>query len=237
MVLFFFLSWHKKQERKMSEAMDAVPVNFLGLDDAVQRLTRKVLGSESARSGPESMPPFPESRGFVVAFAARVWLARHGACEEIKAAIAVGEFEVCNLDPFFRCVVKIPRSDLAAAAFFDEIVRGGIIRASAGESLERADGRHALIAEKDFDRWLRKLNPRKVARGLFYGWLERQMRDGPKEKTKADYWREANQKFNLSARSFEQDWKACIAKTGSNWDRKGRPRKNPPRKIKAHFSQ
>jgi hypothetical protein len=215
----------------MSEVTDLVPMDFLGLDDALHRLTRKILGSESPRSGPESVPPSdsPRRREFVAAFAVRPWRARYSARESIGAAVTLGEFELCCRDPFSGCLMKLQSSELRYAAFLDEIIRGGFIRASACESLEWAEGRRALVRQKDFDRWLRKLNPRKVARGLFSRWLELQMRDAPKEKTKADYRTEATQKFGVSVRLFEQEWKDCIAKTGSNWNRAGRPRKNHPR--------
>jgi hypothetical protein len=220
----------------MREFIEDVPMSFYGLDEALQLLTNRILEREPALSWPESMPPFPESRGVVATFAARAWVALYGACERIKAAIALDEFELCYVDFRSGRLMRIQSSDVVCAAFFDEIVRGGVIRACAGEALEWLDGRRVLTPAKDCDRWLRKQKLREVARQLFFRWLERQMSDGPKEKTKADYRKEAIQKFNVSARLFDKEWQDCLAKTGAGWDRAGRPRKNHPQKIKANFS-
>ena len=61
------------------------------------------------------------------------------------------------------------------------------------------------------------------------------MSDGAKQMSKADYRKEANQKFGVSARSFDKEWRDCIARTGSDWDRAGRPRKITHRKSKHCF--
>ena len=59
----------------MPELIEDVPMSFYGLDEALQLLKNRTLEREPAPSWPESMPPFPESRGVVATFAARAWLA------------------------------------------------------------------------------------------------------------------------------------------------------------------
>lgn len=56
-------------------------------------------------------------------------------------------------------------------------------------------------------------------------WLVGRMRNGKKEKPKADYLEEARSLHGCSKPQFEVAWQSACAETGSGWDRGGRPRK------------
>ena len=127
---------------------------------------------------------------------------------------------------FFRLEVV----DWRRAAFWQQIIRGGFIRSSVGESIGRHEGKRVLILEAELSDWraARKRSKPASAAKMCADWLEAKMRASPqvKDQSKAEYRREAIDNFGVSGREFIALWKTAIAKTGAQWDLPGRPSKS-----------
>jgi hypothetical protein len=59
-------------------------------------------------------------------------------------------------------------------------------------------------------------------------WLLEAMRASPKKKigVKRDWWIKAKQLFGVSIQAFNRAWSSAVKMSGSNWDRRGAPRKS-----------
>jgi hypothetical protein len=55
------------------------------------------------------------------------------------------------------------------------------------------------------------------------------MSSGVSRRTKADVWREYEEKWGISRRHFDLEWKIACQQTESGWDRAGRPRRESSR--------
>jgi hypothetical protein len=213
----------------MSEHIDPIPINFLSLDGAVQRLANRISKHETGFLSFDRTFHGPGENGNFArpsALALHVWNQCSIACAELKDALTSGALEGLYLDRSSGQVMKFEKQDWLQAAFFQEILRGGIIRSSVGESIARADGRRVLINEEAFTNWLRTRSSRRpaVARNHCAVWLKDLMNAGPKAKMKAKYQDEAFYRFGISQSDFRQIWRACIQETGADWGHPGRPR-------------
>ena len=119
--------------------------------------------------------------------------------------------------------------------FRDQIIRGGIIPASAARGFEPHRGRTVLLAGDVFEQWLiaeTKTWPEASREELCYRWLLGEMRAGHKQKPKAKWLEEAKRRFHVTTREFERAWSKAVNESGSNWGHPGaptKPRKESPR--------
>jgi hypothetical protein len=223
---------------------DPIPLNCATLPDVVARvasdLSNRDIGVrrekferiheitndpiEKARSQESTEDP-----GFadLLANGRRQWIKRHLAVEDAYEALCRGTLTAIVLGSdgtFFR----LEAADWRRAALWQQIIRGGFIRASVGESIGRHEGKRVLILEAELSDWraARKLSKPAPAAKACADWLEQKMLANPqvKDQSRAEYRREAIDNFGVSGRQFDAIWKSAIAKTGARWDRPGRPK-------------
>src|SRR3954451_8338587 len=156
-----------------------------------------------------------------------VWMKREQAFVETTQAIADGSLPAVVWDARMQAFVRLLPEDWRQAAFQDQMVRGGVIRSSAGKRIGRYEGGRPLIDKAAVrERLSRKqrTKPPPAARKCA-DWLEAKMRASPehKPKSKPAFCREAVDNFGVSVRQFNAIWKSAIATTGARWDRRGRP--------------
>jgi len=125
---------------------------------------------------------------------------------------------------------RITPADWRAAVLARETIIGGVVRASAGELIERYAGRCVLIETAALDRLLReeKESRPQTASNDCLSWLMTAMRANPDKppKTKAQYYVEADEQFGIgSKREFDRLWAQAKRNTGARW-RAGRPKKS-----------
>ena len=209
----------------MLEPVDPIPIDFLSLDRAVQCLADKISKRETTRVSFEHQGHEDAIFAVTSTDAWHPWNQRRIACKELKAALTSGAIEGLYLDRSRSQLMKLEKNDWRQVAFFDEILRGGVVRASIGEPIARAEGRRVLLRDEAFAKWLRIRSPRRPAavRKRCTEWLENIMSGGPKIKSKRTYREEAFNLFGISGRDFKQIWRTCVEKN-SDWGRPGRPR-------------
>ena len=159
------------------------------------------------------------------------WKKRELAIRRIMTGLCDGSLPALVFDRAWGRPCLLEPTDWRAAALIDEIIRGGFIRACAGESIERHQESPVLIRESNFRRWLKraKLSPAPLRpnRRACFDWLTRDMRASSERapKLQTDYMREAKARFNVSQRLFKAIWKQALQATGARW-RRGRPPKS-----------
>ena len=131
-------------------------------------------------------------------------------------------------DPSSRESFRLAEADWRFEPSREEILRAGVIPASAGGRFERHRGRTVLLALDDFEKWLAaqaKRWPKASREDLCYNWLLREMRTSPdhKRKIKTKWAEEAKAQFHVTEREFERAWSSAIRETSSNWNRPGAP--------------
>ena len=121
------------------------------------------------------------------------WSKRELAVIRIHSANVKGEIETYVRDPASGAVIGLEPADWLGAAFAEDIIRGGIVRASACESLEQYRGWVALTKTDPFRRWLAEEKRRQPAadESKCRDWLLKAMLANPTRKVKAKCeWRE-----------------------------------------------
>lgn len=235
--------------------LDPIPTGFTTLPQAVRLLTsvvtdreieaaqrdlrklRETLAESNQRADVVSrfMPPedagsqsLPEEDTDVVSPEENVtgWNKRELAIVKMRSALHDGALIAFVRDPGSGEMFCLEPEDWRGAAFWQDIIRGGVIRSSACESIERHDGRRVLVEEESFNRWLAEAKKRLPAAAVneCQVWLEGEMRKNLKQNSrpKADWRREAGQKFAVSDRAFDRVWAHAVAETGSKWASPGR---------------
>jgi hypothetical protein len=109
--------------------------------------------------------------------------------------------------------------------YCEEIMRGGVVRATAGENIETYRGWDVLINPASLKRWraAEKLRRPAADEGACRSWLLQAMRTSPNKKTKAKLeWRlEAQRRYGVTIRAFNRAWKFACKESGSTWDQAG----------------
>lgn len=227
----------------LSVATDPIPLDYATLPDVVARVASDfsnrdigVRREKFERIHEITNDPIEEARSResaedprfadILANGRRQWIKRHHSVEDTYEALCHGTLTTFVLGPdgrFFR----LEAVDWRGAAFWQQIIRGGFIRSSAGEGIGRHEGKRVLIAEAELSDWraARKLSKPAPAAKKCADWLELKMR-AVKDKSKAEYRREAVENFGVSGRQFDALWTSAIARTGAPWDRRGRPLKS-----------
>ena len=151
------------------------------------------------------------------------------AIARLYAAFCCGSLIALVRDPVSGALFRLISTDWKPAAFWRDIIVGGIVRAQTGEEIAPHEGRRVLMEAGAFDAWLnaqlrRRSQPAKAA---CREWLETAMGEAPTRggKPKREWRKEAKGKFNVSGRAFDQIWATALQSTGADWDRRGAPPK------------
>jgi hypothetical protein len=215
-------------------ASGPVPNNHLTLPEVVVLLSESISRQEAEaaphpaalRALPFEWPPEQSSEGNRASFIA--WLKREKAIALTSAALADGGLQARFWDHEVQEFVRLVPEDWCQAAFQDQIIRGGVIKSSVGERIERFEGARPFIAQADVLSVIkRRVAKQAPAAKKCSVWLEGEMRASPTERPcpKSTYRRRAKQDFNVSGRQFNQIWKSAIEETGASWNEAGRPPK------------
>jgi hypothetical protein len=228
----------------LSVATDPIPMDYATLPDVValvagdfsnrdigvrrekferiHQITNDPIEEARSRESTED-PRFAD----ILANGRKQWIKRNHAVEDTYEALCHGTLTAIVLGSdgrFFR----LEAVDWRGAAFWQQIIRGGFIRSSAGESIGRHEGKRVLILEAELSDWraARKLSKPAPAAKACADWLEQKMHASPEHKpqSKPAYCRQAIDNFGVSGRQFDAIWESAIAKTGARWDRPGRPK-------------
>jgi hypothetical protein len=203
----------REMTAKITDAeLDACP-------DQLQHVLRLCFG----------LPPNNNWRnGAFHAASATPWRKRELAIGRIITGLCDGSLPALVFDRASGQLHLLEPADWRTAAFIDEIIRSGFIRACAGESIGRHHGHEVLIRDSNSRRWQKRGNfspgPLRPNRRACRDWLTSQMLASPERapKLQTDYMREAKARFNVSQRPFKALWKEALQATGARW-RRGRP--------------
>jgi len=224
---------------------DKIPTGYIGLPEALDRLGGSVSEAHLQRAQSDLADALSASErqlGTGKDFeAAEAWFAgllryltkRDFAVEKLRLALQNGTLVANVRDPNIREWSRLTRRDWRFEPLWEQILRGGIVPASAGKGFEPHRGRTVLIAVDEFEVWLAtelKTWPQSSREKLCRNWLLREMKASPadKPKTKAQWFEVAKARFKVSGRQFEQAWSTAVKQSESNWDKPGAPKK--PRK-------
>ena len=212
--------------------IDAIPEGYTTLPAAVTLLAATIAEVDVARAGRLLETPSNDNSDddpFALRFhrdSLNGWEKRELAISKLQSALNNGEMEVSVLDPESGAMFTLEPADWRGAAFRDQIIRSGVIRSSARESIERHAGRRVLISKIDLERLLEARKRRRPAADdkKCADWLVEAMRASPNRRIKPKReWRlEANRQFGLSGRGFDRAWRSALAKSGATWDHPGR---------------
>jgi hypothetical protein len=154
------------------------------------------------------------------------WEKRELAISKLQSGLNTGELEASVRIPESGVMFTLEPADWRGAAFRDQIIRGGVIRSSACESIERHAGRRVLISKIDLERLIEAKKRRRPAADekKCADWLVEAMRASPNQRIKPKReWRlEAISQFGLSGRGFERAWRSALQESGATWDHPGR---------------
>jgi hypothetical protein len=223
------------QTQDESSVIDPIPLDRLTLPEVVALLAAKISKRDIQMAPP---PPILQQIFGPLERAPRIgsgnsseilafWLKREHAILETSQALGDGSLPAIIWNPVMREFVRLLPEDWRRAAFQDQMVRGGVVRSSAGERIGPHEGGRLLVDKADVFKLLSRRQRSKPAPAAqkCADWLEQKMRASPERKpqSKPAYCREAVQNFGVSVRQFSAIWKSAIAKTGARWDRRGRP--------------
>jgi len=219
----------------------AVHVSQAHLEIAKAELQEKVQSIAAVHQSKESIDrassKLPESEAAGAATwgpseeAWRPWNQQNFAVIKLLLALQTDAISAMVRDPDSGTLFRLTASNWRFEPFRDQILRGGVIPVHAGRGLEPHRQRTVLIETHRFEGWLRSETKTWVEadrEDLCRKWLASKMRSSPtdKQKTKAQWLREADTKFSVSQREFDRAWSAAIEETGANWALPGAPKKS-----------
>jgi hypothetical protein len=232
-----FLRTMQMQAQTQTSAIDPIPLTHLTLSEVVALRTAAISNRDIAIAAPEPLlqqmlgpsdgPLRSDCKNSSGRHEFAEWRKREQAILEITQALASANLSAMTWEPALGSFDRLLPEDWRQAAFHDQIVRSGFVRASAGESIGRHEGRRPLLEKANVLQWLseRQRSKRRPAASDCAVWLQREMLASPEHKPrpKLAYRHEALDFFGVSGRQFSGLWKSAIAKTGARWDRPGRP--------------
>ena len=159
------------------------------------------------------------------------------AVEKLGLALQRGALVARVRNPQTGEWFRLRQADWRFEPLQDEIIRGGIIPASAARGFEPHRGRTVFLASDVFEQWLTaevKHWPTASKEALCCRWLLGAMRASPanRQKPKVKWFEEAKQRFHVTTREFERAWSKAVNESGSNWGHPGapiKPHKESPR--------
>ena len=235
---------------------DPVPAEYITLPDALHRLEGHVSEAHLQRATndfADRRTAFEERFGAIESNATapsfivsssdwplittilRYSSGRGFAVDKLSLALQSGGLVARVRNPQTGEWFRLRQADWRFEPLQDQIIRGGIIPASAARGLEPHRGRTVLLAGDVFEQWLiaeTKTWPEASREELCYRWLLGEMRAGHKQKPKAKWLEEAKRRFHVTTREFERAWSEAVTESGSNWNHPGapiKPRKESPR--------
>jgi hypothetical protein len=157
------------------------------------------------------------------------WSTRELAVIRVREGINNGTFAIFFRDPQSGLLIQVAPEDLCRAVYCEEIMRGGVVRAAAGESIEKYRGWEALTKTVSVKQWRAAEKSRRPAadEAKCRAWLLEAMLANPTRsiKAKLEWQTEARQLFGVTVRAFNRAWRSAIEESGSTWNRAGAPRK------------
>jgi hypothetical protein len=236
---------------------DSVPAEFITLPDALHRLEGHVSEAHlqratndfvDRRTAFEQRSDAIEGRNaaapsFIVSSSdwplittiLRYSSERGFAVEKLCSALQRGALVATVRNPQTGEWFRLRQADWRFESLQDQIIRAGIIPASAARGFEPHRGRTVLLAGDVFEQWLiaeTKTWSEASREELCHRWLLGEMRAGHKQKPKAKWLEEAKRRFHVTTREFEHPWSKAVKESGSNWGYPGapaKPRKESPR--------
>jgi len=158
------------------------------------------------------------------------WSKQELAVVRLQSAIVKGQIETYVRDPASGALFGLEQGDWRGAAYCEETIRGGIVRASACESIEKYRGWTSLTKAGAVRGWLAAEKRRRPAadESGCQTWLLETMLASPEQKigTKRDWRLEAKRLFGVSTRAFNRAWDSARKASGSMWNRPGAPHKS-----------
>ena len=161
----------------------------------------------------------------------REWNKRNFAVTKLRVALQTDAIPATVRNPDSGDLFRLTASDWRFEPFWEQIIRGGVIPLHASRGLAPHRQRTVLIETVCFEAWLSSETKTWLEadrEDLCRKWLASKMRSSPtdKQKTKAQWFSEANIKLGVSQREFNRAWSAAIRETGANWASPGAPNKS-----------
>lgn len=205
--------------------LDPLPIGYYGLDEAMPLLAADISDQEVSEEQ-RLKKPVKELNPAVLH-----WVKRELAIQKLYAALGGNDLIALVRDPQNGELFQLTGADWRGAAFWRDLIIGGIVRASVGEEIARHEGRRVLLQVTAFEVWRTKLarsRPR-PAEANCAAWLKAAMQESPRRrpKPKPALRKEATVKFGVSGHTFDDIWKEMLKITGANWGERGRPSKLP----------
>jgi hypothetical protein len=230
---------------------DSIPAGFITLPEALQRLAAhvseahlenakldfqdRVLSYAAVQGEEQSATATNEPPKSEFADSLAFWGLprdeRTFAINKLHLALQSGAISAIVRAPESGTLFRLTPNGWRFEPFWEQIIRGGVIRPNPSGGFEAHRGRTVLIEAAGFETWLTREvknwdeGPKEL---LCCKWLIAEMRRSPneKKKTKAQWHEEARARFNVSGRPFERAWSHALNETGANWGAPGAPRKS-----------
>lgn len=150
--------------------LDPLPIGYYGLDEAMPLLAADISDQEVSEEPVKELGP-----------AVLHWVKRELAIQKLYAALGSNDLIALVRDPQNGELFRLTGADWRGAAFWRDIIIGGIVRASVGEEIARHEGRRVLLQVTTFEVWRTKLarsRPR-PAEANCAAWLKAAMQESP----------------------------------------------------------
>ena len=208
----------KAQLQEKVQSIAAVHLNKESADTASSELSESEAAGAATSCGPSDQ-------------AWRHWNKRNFAVTKLLVALQTDAISAMVRDPDSSGLFRLPASNWRFEPFWEQIIRGGLIPVQASRGFEPHRQRTVLIETVRFEAWLNSETQTWAEadkEDLCRKWLASKMRLSltDKQKTKAQWFREANTKLSVSQRGFNRAWSAAIEDTGANWASPGAPNKS-----------
>jgi hypothetical protein len=218
--------------------LDPIPEGYISLDETVGPLTADISDQELAEEQQDLKSNLKAHQDYVKGRSKQELppllvpplTKRELALIQLHIALRDGELISLVRDPQTGDFFRLTGLDWWGAAFWREMIIGGVVRASPGEDIDRHNGRRILLKAAAFDAWRqqqaqKRPQPAEVA---FGAWLEGLLRKNPKRSPKPipELRAEAMMEYRVSARRFNKILKEKSDTLGIKWPR-GRPPKAP----------
>ena len=205
------------------------------LQEAAQSIAAIRQSKESAELASSKLPA-SEAAGAATSCgpseeAWRDWNKRNFAVSNLRVALQTDAIPAMVRNPDSGDLFRLTARDWRFEPCWEQIIRGGVIPVHASRGFAPHRQRTVLIETVDFEAWLSSETKTWLEadrEGLCRRWLASKMRSSPtdKQKTKAQWFSEANTKLGVSRREFNRAWSAAIEETGANWASPGAPNKS-----------
>jgi hypothetical protein len=216
--------------------LDPIPEGYISLDEAVGPLTADILDQELAEEQQDLESNLKAHQDHVKdrsklelpPLVVTPLTKRELALIHLHIALRDGELPSSVRDPQTGQFFRLTGLDWWGAAFWREMIVGGVVRGAPGEGIDRHKGSRILLKAAEFDAWRqqraqKRPQPAEVACAA---WLEDLLRNNPKRSPKPipELRAEAMTKYRVSARKFDKMLKGKSDTLGIKWKRGRRPK-------------